>query len=42
MQFSIDAPMPEMKMSGENSLNMPKTAKMSMVSDNLIRVKLKE
>jgi len=42
MQFSIDAPMPEMKMSGESAPDMPKTAKMSMVSDNLIRVKLKE
>lgn len=42
MQDSVDAPMPEMKVSGENSVDMPKRAKMSMVSDNLIRIKLKE
>lgn len=42
MQFSIDAPMPEMKITGENSVALPKTAKMSMTSDNLIKVRLKE
>jgi hypothetical protein len=42
MQFSIDAPMPQMKVSGEDAPDMPKKSKMSMTSDNLIRVKLKE
>lgn len=42
MQFSIDAPMPQIKMSGEDTSDMPKRSKMSMTSDNLIRVKLKE
>jgi hypothetical protein len=42
MQFSIDAPMPEMKISGKDAPDMPRRAKMSMTSDNLIRVKLKE
>ncbi|MDM8526344.1 hypothetical protein QUF80_23440 [Desulfococcaceae bacterium HSG8] len=42
MQLSIDAPMPQMKISGENTPDMPKRSKMSMMSDNLIRVKLKE
>ena len=42
MQFSIDAPMPQMKISGENPPDIPKRSKMSMVSDNLIRVKLKD
>jgi hypothetical protein len=42
MQFSIDAPMPQMKMSGKDAPDMPKRAKMAMTSDNLIRVKLKE
>ena len=42
IQFSIDAPMPQMKISGEDAPDMPKRSKMSMTSDNLIRVKLKE
>lgn len=42
MQFSIDAPMPEMKVSGKHTPDLPKRSKMSMVSDNLIKVKLKE
>ncbi len=42
MQFSIDAPMPKMKVSGRHAPDMPKRSKMSMVSDNLIKVKLKE
>jgi hypothetical protein len=42
MQFSIDAPMPQMNIPGEDTSDMPKRSKMSMVSDNLIRVKLKE
>ena len=42
MQFSIDAPTPEMKMSGEDTPDMPKRSKVSMASDNFIRVKLKE
>ena len=42
MQFSIDAPMPQMKISGEDAPDMPKRSKMSMSSDNLITVKLKE
>ncbi len=42
MQFSIDAPMPQMKISGEDAPDMPKRSKMSMASDNLIRVELKE
>lgn len=42
MQFSIDAPMPKMKISGEDAPDMPERSKMSMISDNLIRVKLKE
>ncbi|MCK5708522.1 MAG: hypothetical protein KAI43_12810 [Candidatus Aureabacteria bacterium] len=42
MQFSVDAPMPKMNISGEKESNMPKRTKMSMISDNLIKVKLKE
>jgi len=42
MQFSIDAPMPRMKMPGGDAPDMPKRTKISMVGDNLIRVKLKE
>lgn len=42
MQFSIDAPMPQMKIPGEDTSDMPKRSKMSMLSDNLIIVKLKE
>lgn len=42
IQFSIDAPMPQMKISGGDAPDMPKRYKMSMKSDNLIRVKLKE
>jgi len=42
MQFSIDAPTPQMKISGEDTPDMPKRWKTSMTSDNLIRVKLKE
>ena len=42
MQISIDAPMPQMKISGEDAPDMAKRSKMSMVSDNLIGVKLKE
>ena len=42
MQFSIDAPMSQMKISGEDAPDMPERSKMSMISDNLIRVKLKE
>ena len=41
-QFSIDAPMPQMNIPGEDTSDMPKRSKMSMVSDNLIKVKLKE
>lgn len=41
-QFSIDAPMPKMGISGEDSPDRPKRSKMSMKSDNLIRVKLNE
>ncbi len=40
MQFSIDAPMPVMNIPGEDTSDMPKRSKMSMVSDNLIKVKL--
>jgi len=42
MQFTIDAPMPQMKMSGEDVPDMPKRSKAAMASDNLIRVVLKE
>ncbi len=42
IQFSIDAPMPQMKISGEEAPDMHKRLKMSMVSDNLIKVKLKK
>jgi hypothetical protein len=42
MQFSIDAPMPQMDIPGEDIPEMPERSKMSMVSDNLIRVKLEE
>jgi len=42
MPFSIDAPMPRMKMTEEDAPDVAERAKMSMVSDNLIRVKLKE
>jgi len=42
MQFSIDAPMPQMRVGGEKTPDMPKRAQMSMVSDNLIRVAIKE
>jgi hypothetical protein len=42
MQFSIDAPMPQMNIPGEDTSDMPKRSKMSMVSDNLIKVKLKK
>ena len=42
MQFNIDAPMPQMRIPGEDAPDMPKRSKMSMTSDNLIRVKLKE
>jgi hypothetical protein len=42
MQFSIDAPMPQMNIPGEDTSDMPKRSKMSMGSDNLIKVKLKK
>jgi hypothetical protein len=42
VQFSVDAPAPEIKVSGENMSDAPKRAKMSMASDSLIRVELKE
>lgn len=42
MKFSIDAPMPEMESSEKDAPDMPKRAQMSMMSDNLIRVKLRE
>ena len=42
MQFSIDAPTPRMKISGEDAADMPERSKVSMVSDNLIKVRLKE
>jgi hypothetical protein len=42
MQFSIDAPTPQMNIPGEDTSDIPKRSKMSMVSDNLIKVKLKE
>ncbi|MCF7871102.1 MAG: hypothetical protein K9L95_03845 [Candidatus Omnitrophica bacterium] len=43
MQFSIDAPMPRIKISGENVPdNMPKRTKMSMINDNFVQVELKE
>jgi hypothetical protein len=42
MQLSIDAPMPQMTIPGDDLSDMPKRSKMSMVSDNLIKVKLKE
>ena len=38
LQFNVDAPLPQIKAAPD----MPKRAKMSMTSDNLIRVKLKE
>ncbi len=42
MQFSIDAPMPQIDITGEDTSNIPKRSKISMLSDNLIKVKLKE
>ena len=42
MQFSINTEMPQVKISGDNVPDMPRRSKMSMMSDNLIRVKLKE
>ena len=42
MQFSIDAPMPQMRVPGEDRTDMPKRDMMSMTSDNLIRVELRE
>ena len=42
MQFSIDAPMPRMKISGQDAPDTPERQKMSMIGDNLISVKLKE
>lgn len=41
-EFSVDAPAPQMKMPGEDIPEMPERVKMSMMGDNLIRVKLKE
>lgn len=41
-QFSIDAPMPKMNIQGESTANMPTRSKMSMKSDNFIRVSLQE
>lgn len=41
-QFSIDAPMPRMNIQGEATPDMPARMKMSMKSDNLIRVTLQE
>jgi len=42
MQISIDAPMPQMKISGKDAPDMPERIKGSMTIDNPIRVKLKE
>ena len=42
MQFSVDAPMPQMHMPGEDAPDIPKRMKISTVGDNLIKVKLKE
>lgn len=42
MQFSIDAPAPKMKIPGEKTSDIPERSKMSMISDNLIRVELTE
>jgi len=43
IQLSVDSPRPEMKISGEDAPdNMPKRSKMSMASDNLVRVTLQE
>jgi hypothetical protein len=42
VQFTIDAPMPKMNIPGKETTDLPKTTKMSMASDNLIRVSLKE
>ena len=40
MQFGIDAPLPNLNMSGDQAQELPERAKMSMASDNLIRVSL--
>lgn len=40
--FSIDAPIPQMKIEGENGGKLPKRTQMSMKSDNFIRVKSKK
>jgi hypothetical protein len=42
MQFSIDAPMPRMQISGEEAPDMPKRSKIAMSNDNLIKVKLSQ
>ena len=42
MQFSIDAPMPKMNVQDERPQHFPDKMKMSMKSDNLIRVLLQE
>jgi hypothetical protein len=42
MQFSIDAPSPKMKIPGEKAPDKSERTKMSMISDNLIRVELLE
>jgi hypothetical protein len=42
MQFSIDAPSPKMMIPGEKTTDVPERTKMSMISDNLIRVELME
>ena len=42
MQAVIDAPMPKMKIPGGAAPDLPERSKMSMRSDNLIRVRLQE
>ena len=42
MQFSIDAPAPKTEMPGEDVTDMPERLQMSMMSDILIRLKLKD
>ena len=42
MQAFIDAPMPKMAIPGEAMPDLPERSKLSMVSDNLIRVQLQE
>ena len=42
LQFSVDAPMPQIKIQGEDTSGIPKRIEMSMAMDSLISVKLKE